>query len=458
MYTQSLDSHLVSSRPIERTIARICSHLFAFSLLLTGTALPWGGAHSLVNRYAVDNLPPEMVDDGSGNAFGDMKGYLSDHAFDPDFQKDTDLLEKERHWCNIDSKINEYPWPFTSVPRDYAAYCSIFGRDNGVIQWEGIRDHYENLVALMGARDWPEAYQRAAELGHYMADSTCPLHATANFDGELSFDKRNIGIHGRYEGTMVDMYIGSINTTPDSATTIQDPVELSFDILAGGQELVSAIMAADLAAQNLTGSNESEEYYQDLFNLVGADAQTRLDLAAKRLADLWYSAWIEAGSPSFSPVTPTPSPTVPPSPTPTVTPSPSVTVTPTATPTGTPTPLPDLDITVSSNMAHNGDRFSAEATVHREFRVLLDAYCVIICPGGKIVSVVETNRLQKGVIPISRSIPWINAGFRTRLLDATVTGVAPGEYTIVAAFVPSGMRADFTTAICYDMEKVLVGR
>jgi len=47
-----------------------------------------------------------MVDDGSGNAFGEMREYLRDHASDPDSQKGTYPLEEERHWCDIDSKID----------------------------------------------------------------------------------------------------------------------------------------------------------------------------------------------------------------------------------------------------------------------------------------------------------------------------------------------------------------
>lgn len=319
-----------SCRLADPAAARIFIIFFAISLFPASSALPWGGtAHYLVNRYAVDNLPPEMVDDGSGNAFGDMRGYLSDHASDPDLEMDTDPLEKERHWCDIDSKIDEYPPPFTSVPRDYSTYCSVFGRDNGVIQWEGIRNHYEELVALMSVREWATAYQRAAELGHYVADATCPLHATANYDGQLSPDPRNLGVHGRYESTMVDTYISAINTTPNSVAIVEDPLELGFGILAESQQLVDAIMAADLAAQDQTGSSESAEYYQALFNLVGSDAQNRLDLASRRLADLWYTAWVGAGRPSFSPHPP------PSSPTPSVTspPTPSVTPTPSATPT-----------------------------------------------------------------------------------------------------------------------------
>ena len=405
----------VSFRLAERAAARISIFFFALSLFPTGSALPWGGAHSLVNRYAVDNLPPEMVDDGSGNAFGEMRGYLSDHASDPDSQKETDPLEEERHWCNIDSKIDEYPPPFTSVPRDYAAYCSAFGRDNGVIQWEGIRDHYENLVALMCAREWATAYQQAAELGHYVADATCPLHATTNYDGQLSPDPRNLGIHGRYEGTMVDMYIPVINTIPNSVTIVEDPLELGFGILAEGRELVNAIMAADLAAQDQTGSNESAEYYQALFNLVGSDAQIRLDLASKRLADLWYTAWVEAGRPPFSPPTPTP------------------TITPTSPPsTPTATPVPPAENVLNGTSFKAGEQLVATFKVNEPIERLFDVYAVLIMPGGKMLNARTLNTPLK---PVATKVNGLPAGFTCPILSKTIPAGAPkGEYEIAVVF------------------------
>ena len=436
----------------------VFSLLFLFSPAMP--AFPWGGVHSLINEYAVGNLPPEMVDDGSGNAFGDMAWYLRDHAFDPDLQKETDPLEAERHWCDIDSRIDDYPPPFSSGPRDYDTDCKIFGRSNGVVQWEGIRDHYGALVGLMRARDWPAAYQVAAELGHYVGDATCPLHATENYDGQLSADIRNVGIHGRYEGAMVEIFISEIGTSPDSATLVPDPLELGFTILAGGWELVDSIMAADLTAQDLTGSNESEEYYQALFGLVGTDAQARLDLAAKHLADLWYSAWVEAGRPSFSPFPPTPTATpssadtvVPTSTsTPTATPSP----TDTGVPTSTPAPIPhrDIELLLSSVTPRVGERFTAEAVVNKAIHVSFDAYCVIMGPGNSILSVVSPHRLQGGIVPFASGVPGIDAGFRRRILDRIVSGVIPGEYRIIIGIVPAKSSPHFRAAICYDIEYV----
>jgi len=472
-------------RLAERAAARISIFFFALSLFPAGSALPWGGAHSLVNRYAVDNLPPEMVDDGSGNAFGDMRQYLSDHAFDPDLQKDpvTNPLEAQRHWCDIDSKLDEYPPPFTSVPRDYVTYCEVFGRANGVIQWEGIRDHYEYLVLLMRAHEWAAAYQVAAELGHYVADATCPLHATVNYDGEGI----NSGIHERYESTMVDMFISVIKTTPNSATIVEDPLELGFDILAGGQQLVSAIMAADLVAYDQTGGDYNYDYYQALFDQVGSDAQGRLDLASKRLADLWYTAWVEAGSPSFAPITPTPTPTstptsTPPSTatqppatpaptgTPTITPPPTATpteptagptytptITPThrpteaptsipqsATPTPTETPVPPAEIMLNDASFLPGEQLVATFKVNEPIETMFDVYVVLIIPGGKMLN---ARTLDMPLKPVATKVNGLPAGFTYQLLSEAIPPGAPkGEYELAVVFFdatgPFQSRAD----------------
>ena len=284
------------------TVLRIAAFSLTLLLLAAAPVLPWGGySHRLVNWYAVENLPSGMIDDGSGNAFGDNQAFLRDHSSDPDLQKAYDLDESPRHWCDIDSQVETYPPPFDTVPRDYDTYVGIFGRDNGVVQWEGIRDHYDSLVELMRAQNWYMAYQRAAELGHYIADATCPLHCTANYDGQLSADSRNVGIHSRYESEMIYRYITSIATTPGSAARVEDRVELGFDIVSPSWYLVDDIMTADSEVQDLNGDyNFDDTYYQLLFDRLGTDAQAQLNLAAQRLADIWYTAWDDAGRPSFT--------------------------------------------------------------------------------------------------------------------------------------------------------------
>ena len=278
----------------------------AAAVCLPSPAVPFGGdGHRLVNRHAVDNLPASMQDDGSGNAFGDMRLLLEYQATAPDWQKSYDGDENARHWCNIDSLLWAYPPPFDTVPRDQAAYLSAFGRDNGVLQWEGIEEHYGRLVGLMRARNWLAAYQCAAELGHYVADASCPLHCTRHFDGyrywHPLYDPRNVGIHSRYESEMVTRHIPSLATAPGSAVYVVDRVECGFALIAGGWNLFDEVLAADLEAQDETGGDSSPAYFQALYDRVGTDAEARLELAARRTSDLWYSAWIDAGSPSFSP-------------------------------------------------------------------------------------------------------------------------------------------------------------
>jgi hypothetical protein len=53
-------------------------HYFALIFLLflmqivPSQLLAWGGyVHRLINKFAVDNLPQNMIDDNSKNAFGD---------------------------------------------------------------------------------------------------------------------------------------------------------------------------------------------------------------------------------------------------------------------------------------------------------------------------------------------------------------------------------------------------
>lgn len=276
------------------TIISVCG-------IVPANLFAWGSyVHKLINQNAVNDLPQFMIDDGSGNAFKNWAKYLSDHASDPDYAKNDDPNEDARHYINIDKKLSEYPYPFASVPRDKSNYISIFKRDNGVLPWEGWVDTYNLLVTAFKNKNWAEVYYRAAWLGHYVGDSYQPLHVTANYNGQLSEDNRNYGIHSRYETSLMSIYVEKVNTQVGSAGIITDVLEESFTILSESWVISKKILDADLAAQNISGDGVfNNKYYYELWKLVGTDTQTLIDEAAKMLASLWYSAYVKAGSPSF---------------------------------------------------------------------------------------------------------------------------------------------------------------
>ncbi len=283
-----------------------------FACCLSGlaprSASGWGSTmHKIVGRAAVGDLPLEMIGNGSDNAFAAWRDYLVEHSNDPDINKDNDPLEGYRHYMDIDMHIDQFPFPFTSIPRDENKYLTIFERGDGVLPWEGWRDPMQRLTDDMRQRDWNAAYLEAACLSHYVADAYTPLHATANYNGYLSDDSRNRGIHSRHETTLANKFITSATTSAGSAIYISDPLEEAFSTLANSWTLSQAVLAADLAAQDISGYRVFDSvYYDEFWSLIGEETQKQIDDAARMTASMWFTAWVNAGRPRFS-GTPTPS-------------------------------------------------------------------------------------------------------------------------------------------------------
>jgi len=181
-----------------------------------------------------------------------------------------------------------------------------------------------------------------------------------------------------------------------------------------------------------------------------------------------------------SPVTPTPTSTETATPTITITPSPTTTPTSTGTaappitvtpsPTGTPiatgtatppvtpteTPEPCIDLRVSAPAVSNGDRFIVDVVCNSGIDQMFDAYCVVIFPDGSLFSLTGFNKVVKGLTPALSSIPALHAGYTARLANLTLTGIAPGEYTLIAGVVPAHAPPRMDAALCYSLKKVVV--
>ncbi len=280
------------------------SFLFIFILIQVFpiSLSAWGSyVHKLINKYAVDNLPQNMIDDNSGNAFGDWRDYLEAHASDPDNAKDSDPNEDVRHYINIDKNLTTYPYPFTNVPRDKTLYLQKFYRSSGVAPWEGWQDCYNRLVNAFKDKNFELAYKEAAWLGHYVADIYQPMHTTINFNGQLSTDDRNYGIHSRYETSLPYRFVTTVYTMKNSAEKLTNIVEECFTAIKESWLISLKALESDLLAQDKSGNLINTTYYNEFWRLTGEDVQERIDTAARTLASLWYSAYVEAGSPSFAP-------------------------------------------------------------------------------------------------------------------------------------------------------------
>lgn len=254
--------------------------------LLTLTTLHgrWGwSSHRFINDAAVDHLPEAM------SFFQDHRGYLSDHSIDPD----TDNFPGNYHYIDIDY----YPEFFTgTLPHTWQEMIDLYGQstmeDNGLIPWV-IEWWLDDMTTLMAQGDWNDVWQIAAELGHYVADSHQALHLTLNYNGQLT---NNYGIHSRYETQMVNPHLDEISF-PDSVATYWDtPIDSILNYIEDIYPLVDLIMAADERAY-LADPGHNSTYYSMMWDDLGGPTVWSMNRAAVDLASIWYTAWVNAGSP-----------------------------------------------------------------------------------------------------------------------------------------------------------------
>ncbi len=244
----------------------------------------WGwDSHRFINAAAVDQLPQSM------NFFQDHRDYLSQHSTDPDTDSDPGYY----HYIDIDY----YPEFFSGdLPHQWQDMIDLYGQDimedNGIVPWV-IEWWMADLQELMEAGEWTQVWQVAAELGHYVGDSHQALHLTLNYNGGLS---GNYGIHSRYETSMINPHLDEIILRDSTAGYWESPIDSIFSYIADIYPVVDLVMAADDRAY-VVDPNHGSTYYSMLWEDLGDTTIWSLNRAVVDLASIWYTSWLNAGSP-----------------------------------------------------------------------------------------------------------------------------------------------------------------
>ena len=260
-------------------------------VFLSLSAGGWGSnTHRFINRTTVRHLPNQMM------LFVQDSSYFETHSVDADNRKipgDTSMFaEAPRHFIDID----DYP-DFHNLPRAFESVVALYGwqrvKSNGTVPWATIWN-YDSLVAQLTRGDWMKAKLTASDLGHYVGDSHQPLHVTINYDGGLS---GNNGIHSRYESTMLSptYYLSSLFIVRDSVQYISDRINYVFDYLLHSNSLIDTIFHGDTYAKSLSGGSYNSTYYSALWDRTRVITLDQMQRGTKALANLWYSAWVDAG-------------------------------------------------------------------------------------------------------------------------------------------------------------------
>ena len=286
--------------------------LTGITLLIGIHCFCWGFyGHQRINYYAVFLLPPEMM-----VLFKPNIQFLTDHSVDPDKRRYAVVEEAPRHYIDIDH-YGTYPYP--ALPHKYEDAVSKFGVDSviayGIVPWH-IQIMQARLTNAFKEKNTAKILKTAAELGHYIADSHVPLHASENHDGQLTNQK---GIHGFWESRVpellaekeFDFFIGKAQYVNNIPTYVWDRV------LESGAASDTVLTAeAELSRQfspdkkygfedrngKITRQYSSAftiAYNQKLKNMV----ERRMRLSISSVASFWYTAWVNAGQPDLKNLT-----------------------------------------------------------------------------------------------------------------------------------------------------------
>lgn len=221
------------------------------------------------------------------------------------------LLDEEaaRHYIDLDqydlNKVSFTNWAqiLRKAPEDSL-------RKHGIVPWH-IPVVYQRLVNAFIKKDSLQIIKLSAELGHYVADAHVPLHTSSNYDGQKTGQD---GLHSFWESRIpeildkqLDQFSGPANYTPDVqhsswtwvlASHKQLPLlfsmatKVSLEIKEG--EKYSFIQKG----QSLI-KTPSMKYSLAYHKALNKQIESRFLAAVQHVGDLWYSAWLEAGQPSF---------------------------------------------------------------------------------------------------------------------------------------------------------------
>ena len=276
-------------------------------VLIAPRALAWGEkGHLLSNEAATLALPADMP-----HFFHQSYPQLVWLGYEPDRWRNAgeslDTMAAPDHF--LDYEFVEG----LELPRgryDYMALMETSGRlrrfgiDNataGFVPWR-IAELTERLTnqfrrwrfAAPGSTERAtiemEVIHTAGVLGHYVADSANPHHATIHYNGWASAENPNryatdCGTHSRFESAFISHAVELEHITPKVAAPVQ-----RTDYFATGLELIRNSNAQLHRLYTLDRDRAFDPFNPQTAPGV-AFASERLAVGASYLRDLWWSAW-----------------------------------------------------------------------------------------------------------------------------------------------------------------------
>lgn len=280
-----------------------------FVICLGSTCSSWGFfGHRTINRLAVFTLPEDLL------LFYKMHiDYLTDHAVDADKRRYSDPEEACRHYVDLD--YYETTAPVDTVPKYWKEAVAKYTEDTlnayGIVPWHINLLKYK-LTEAFKEKNRAKILRISADIGHYVGDAHVPLHATMNYNGQLT---NQHGIHGLWESRLPELFssgydfftgrAGYIDNVQLAAWAASESSFAAKDSVLDFERKLSAAFGPDRKYTNeYRGQTQvktySAEYARAYHTMLGNQVERRMQASILMVGSVWYTAWVDAGQPDLS--------------------------------------------------------------------------------------------------------------------------------------------------------------
>ena len=285
--------------------------IFPF-LLLTQGVFAWGFyGHKMVNRLAVFSLPPEMFSFYKANI-----DFLTENSVNPDKRRYSDTAEACRHYIDLDHY--EKSLPIDTVPKLWNDAIKKLTKDTllayGIVPWH-IQVMLTRLTYAFKEKDLDKILRISAELGHYVADAHVPLHASENYNGQFT---NQHGIHGFWESRLPELFSADYDLFVGKCMYLNNPLENAWQASEGSFAGIDTVLGFESLLNNnfdvsrkysieYKGATQiktySKEYALAYHQMLKGQVERRLKESILMVANMWYTAWVNAGQPNLDDLT-----------------------------------------------------------------------------------------------------------------------------------------------------------
>ena len=281
--------------------------LIAVLLLSAHSVQAWGFfSHRLINRLAVFTLPREMIGFYKANI-----DYLTDNATRPDSRRTVVPGEAPRHFLDVDVYGDSAVY---KLPRSYADAVAQLGEDSllrhGIVPWQVARMKGQ-LTEAFRAHETDRILHLSADLGHYIADACVPLHATHNYNGQLTGQR---GIHALWESRLPELLSSNYDFFTGPAPYLDRPTDVIWQAVGRSAAAVDSVLRFERELTlkfpedrkygfeqrgNQTVRAYSRDFARTYHQRLNGQVERQMRLALRLVGAFWYTAWVDAGQPDL---------------------------------------------------------------------------------------------------------------------------------------------------------------